>query len=80
MCIRDRCKLFPVQSMGNCKKFISTCSSHKLLCWYGSPQADSKSTDIGITGFMSSAVINTPEIIKVKTADTGICIRFFLTQ
>ena len=59
---------------------ISTCSSHKLLCRHGSPQADGKSTDIGITGFMTSAVINTPEIIKIKTADTGICIRFFLTQ
>ena len=66
--------------MGNCKKLISTCSSHKLLCRHGSPQADGKSTDIGITGFMTSAVINTPEIIKIKTADTGICIRFCLTQ
>ena len=74
------CHLFPVQSMGNRKKFISTCSSHKLLSRHGSPQADGKSTDIGITSFMSSAVINAPEIIKIKTADTGICIRFCLTQ
>ena len=64
--------LLRIKPMGHRQEFIPAVTSHELLCGHGFPQAGGKAVNIGISRFMSHAVIDSAQIVQIKTAHAHI--------
>ena len=66
-----------IQTMRNGNKFIAAVPPYELFRRHGRAQADGEPPDIGIPRLMPHAVVDSAEIIQVKTAYSHILFRRF---